>query len=780
MDQPLLGINEIATMAGVSSQAVINWRARLADFPKPISVLASGPVFRRNQIRAWLLKNNRKLATLDAGASYYDRLKEFRKDSDELAACIVRVADKLEGSSSNKPTMLLGQIQSGKTRGFVGVIAAAFDRGFDIALVVTKGTKTLSAQTVARLSGEFKEFIESDEFLVLDIMNLPGRLAQSELKRKIVIVAKKQKRNLERLIEFMKSEKSLHNRRVLLVDDEADLASVRFIKKKGSPSYLQGSTAEQLDELRTLADNAGVAFLQVTATPYSLYLQPEEVQDASAGTNFVFQPKRPEHTELLPIHAGYVGGEHYFANYSPDHPLARLAVFVSDQEQDALRRADRRRISADNVLQITNTAGLRRAITSFVVAAIVRHRQQDANGLVEKKYSMIIHNDTQRSAHAWQDQVIDWIFQAIREAAFNRRDSLRPMFDEAYDDIAASVSAAGGEMPPKEDVFDIFTAAFENDEIVVAKVNSDEDVMALLDSNAELWLRTAYNIFVGGNILDRGITVPNLLTFYYGRNPKQMQADTVLQHSRMYGNREWEDLVVTRFFTSRAVYDRLHTINAVEKTLRNAFMRGANGKGIAFIMRDASRRVRACAPNKIALSDMVSVEPNGMLLPTGFETRGGTHMATVQSKLEKLIKEEWRDTEEYVSVDPKVAIDILNTIEDSFEFDQTEFDWEAMRSIMYYYSDAENGGDGKIDLLVATGRELTKSGSGDKSGLSIVGTALRGRIFGSPRSKPLLVLLQQEGGQNRGWTAHKFWWPIFVAPSDGNPCIFAKKTATQS
>lgn len=390
---------------------------------------------------------------------------------------------------------------------------------------------------------------------------------------------------------------------------------------------------------------------------------------------------------------------------------------------------------------------------------------------------MIIHNDTQKSAHSWQDQVIDWLFSAIRDAALENPESLRPMFDEVYNDLEESVAADEGAMPPRDDAFILFIDVFESDEVVVAKVNSDEDVMALLDSKAELWLRTSFNIFVGGNILDRGITVPNLLTFYYGRNPKQMQADTVLQHSRMYGNREWKDLVVTRFFTSRAVYDRLHTINSVENTFRNAFKRGTNRKGIAFIMRDASRRVRACAPNKVALSDMVSVEPDGMLLPTGFNTRGGSHMASVQSKLDKLINPEWRDASEKISVPPKVAVEIINAIEQSLEFDETDFDWEAMRAIIDYYSDKENGGDGNIDLIVETGRELTKWGSGDKSGRSIVGTKLRDKILGKARAKPLLVLLQQEGGKERGWTAHRFWWPVFVAPTDAEPCVFAKKTA---
>jgi chromosome partitioning protein len=52
--EDLVGINEIAEMAKTSRQAVANWRSRLADFPKPLVDLASGPVFRRSHIRAWL------------------------------------------------------------------------------------------------------------------------------------------------------------------------------------------------------------------------------------------------------------------------------------------------------------------------------------------------------------------------------------------------------------------------------------------------------------------------------------------------------------------------------------------------------------------------------------------------------------------------------------------------------------------------------------------------------------------------------------------------------
>ena len=312
MEHDIVGINEIASMAGVSSQAVTNWRTRATDFPRPISDLASGPVFRRAQVRAWLKRNNRKLGELQNGSNFYSRLKGYRNDDEALSRCISKVVEKLEqnNTSDSRPGMLLGKIQSGKTRAFVGAIAQAFDRGVDIALVLTKGTKTLSAQTVSRLSDDFAEFIDEDEVLVLDIMKLPGKLTRSELGRKIVIVAKKQSRNLERLLEFMQTNDALQNRKILIVDDEADLAGVRFVSKRDEGTIDQGKIASQIDALRNLAQ--GISFLQVTATPYSLYLQPEGYDEANTGLNYIFKPKRPAFTELLPIHSGYVGGDDYF------------------------------------------------------------------------------------------------------------------------------------------------------------------------------------------------------------------------------------------------------------------------------------------------------------------------------------------------------------------------------------------------------------------------------------------------------------------------------------
>jgi chromosome partitioning protein len=60
----LVGLFEIAEMAGVTPSAVANWRVRLKDFPEPVVDLKSGPVFNRQHVRKWLRKKRIPMATI--------------------------------------------------------------------------------------------------------------------------------------------------------------------------------------------------------------------------------------------------------------------------------------------------------------------------------------------------------------------------------------------------------------------------------------------------------------------------------------------------------------------------------------------------------------------------------------------------------------------------------------------------------------------------------------------------------------------------------------------
>jgi len=99
------------------------------------------------------------------------------------------------------------------------------------------------------------------------------------------------------------------------------------------------------------------------------------------------------------------------------------------------------------------------------------------------------------------------------------------LIQAAYKDLAESIKVAAHHLPSLEDVRNEAYEALRPDrgQLMITKVNSEEDVMRLLDDQGQLRLRTPLNIFIGGQILDRGITVANLIGFFYGRRPNRFQ-----------------------------------------------------------------------------------------------------------------------------------------------------------------------------------------------------------------------------------------------------------------
>ena len=707
---------------------------------------------------------------------FYERLRAERGDGPELASVVVETVDELlaRDTDERRPGMLLGKIQSGKTRAFLGIIAEAFDRGFDVAVVLTKGTRALSQQTVRRIRKDFQTFRSNEELEVYDIMEVPDLSAWEIDEQKLVFVAKKEVNNMKRLLKlFRESHRALLSKRVLIVDDEADLASIRFTKKKGEDDIEQGRIADRIDELRR--ELSGSAFLQVTATPYSLYLQPEDYP-AQPGANFTFEPKRPAFTKLVPIHEGYVGGDHYFGDHTEDQPEYYLWHPIEDDELLALKKEDRRRVKKDQVLTQEKIAGIRHALVTFVTGATVRRHQQRAAGETQKRYAMIVHVETSRVAHAWQHTVVGELIDALQEAIERRLPIFNELVDEAIKDLSRSVTAGALPMPDRDTVIAEVRDFFKKGAVATEKVNSDNDVQKLLDDNAELKLRTPCNIFIGGQILDRGITVPNLIGFYYGRSPRRMQQDTVLQHARMYGARPREDLTVTRFYTTPHNYLALRSIHEFDSALRYAFETGAYDRGVAFVVRDAASGIIPCAPNKILVSDIVALRPGGAHLPVGFQTKSRTTLAPIMQKLDRLILPSQLDGGAVAKIKIETAIEIIDLIQQCFEFEPGYgFDWEACRAALEYFSKIPPPPQEKGECLVVggTGRKLSwKRAEGRFSDAphTMQDRATVRKIVGY---QPILVLSRQEGREEDGWRGEPFWWPVLFAPSKAAPSVFA-------
>lgn len=176
-------------------------------------------------------------------------------------------------------------------------------------------------------------------------------------------------------------------------------------------------------------------------------------------------------------------------------------------------------------------------------------------------------------------------------------------------------------------------------------------------------------MFIGGQILDRGITIANLIGFYYGRNPKKFQQDTVLQHSRMYGARSIQDLAVTRFYAPLHIYQTMRKIHEFDAALRDAFEKGAHDQGVYFIQKDAANRLVPCSPNKLLFSKLTAIRPGGRLLPVGFQTVSKTAGAKILGKLDDAIHAIQKgNPDEPVLIDIQVALNLLGLAFENLQF----------------------------------------------------------------------------------------------------------------
>lgn len=708
----------------------------------------------------------------------FNKLIEKRHDAEDLILCMEDAVNKLlqKETSSQSPGILLGKIQSGKTRAFIGIMALSFDNGYDAAIILTKGTKALLKQTVQRMEGDFADFIQEDKADVFDVMVMPDNLTAYERNKKLIIIVKKEVNNMKRILEKLASVyPDLREKKILIVDDEADYASISF--RKHEEAIEVGRISSQIDELRSIVKK--VDYLQVTATPYSLYLQPSMVED-----KVEFLPKRPAFTVLLPKHSDYIGGDFYFNESEDENSIAHF-IFeeVSVEERDVLKEPDARRLKLDDVVSSNKISVLRKAIVNFLVGAIIRRKQQAKNSEVQQKYAFIAHSEIHRNSHGWQLEIIRTLINELAKIAKDSPHSLNSLIEESYEDIKKSLDKLDSiEIPEKEEVMDGVITSLLEEHIMVTTVNSDKEVEELLDDKGQLKLRNPMNIFIGGQILDRGVTVNNLIGFYYGRKPKRFQQDTVLQHARMYGARPRKDLAVTRFYTTRDIYEVMRRINEFDSALREAFEKGDHSNGVYFIRKDVTGQLVPCSPNKLLLSSLATLRPHKRSLPIGFQTGYKTNIGHIIEKIDSII-DGWfsgKDENEPILIELNACMEVIDLISKTLELDKSySFNWKTFKASLEHLSlqSRNNSETGKVWVLIGKERNLSRfkeDGTfSDAPDGSKTDDAVAKKVA---IDTPSLMLFCQNGKKDKGWKDAEFWWPVLMTPHNTEVTVFAEET----
>ena len=735
----------------------------------------------------------------EQGTTVYGAFRARNNPSEELVGCIQRTADALldpeiGALEAQKPVMLYGKIQSGKTRAFVGVMSIAFDRGVDIAVVYTKGTNALATQTVSRMKDEFAYFkpggnlLQQCTIVVHDVLDLKSQMLTSyEINtQKHIIVCKKESNNTRLLRKIFEENTLMRQKRVIVIDDEADFGGIAFFRDKQTHGVGVGTNAKYITE--TVLSIPDCRNMLVTATPYSLYLQPDGMSELVNGK---VRPLKPRHTETVPVHQRYVGGKQYFIDslredsmfYSVFHPLSSDCI-------DVLGGRDLRYIS--NIAKAPKLHDFRYSVLQYLIATGIRSIQEAGRGILYRS-SFIVHVQIARVAHKWQSDLMVALLGYFGQHVFCDQHD-----DNSFDDIIAAIhkefveTRRNGEheglldvdvMPSVDDVVAKIKELFAKEAIHVQIVNSDEDVANLLDASGQLELRHEANIFVGGSILDRGITIANLIGFVYGRSPQRMQMDTVLQHARMYGARDMADMAVTRFHTTNQLHDRLKRINEMDESLRDQFekaVKEGRDPDTVFVCREADGRIVPCAPNRLLIASVSTITPYSRHLPIGFQTGSHTAIHETVSGIDAAIQGvpdyQNRDGDGIFKIDRDLAIDLLRRIRSTYIYNRPidanegmEWDVEEMISIIEWALDKNK----ELYCLRREGRELSRIrdngafGDAPDDGRTDLAPARAKAI-----DRPLLMLIKEKGEKTNGWRDSPFYWPVLVVQKNVRSAVY--------
>ncbi len=612
---------------------------------------------------------------------------------------------------------------------------------------------------------------------VFDVMSLPDPLAEYELQHKLIFVCKKEDDNIRRLDNaIFHTNPELATKRILLIDDEADFASIGFRRTRAEGIKIN-KIASQLDALRRRLNQVDV--LQVTATPYSLYLQPDTMTIPT--TQETFLPVKPAFTRLVPVHDKYIGGDYYFEeSLDADSMASYLHVPVDPNELAALKNEDRRRFKIEDALTSSAIASLRRAIITFIVGGFIRQWQEESAGKQRPKYSFIVHTETKKGAHEWQERIVEQIIARMKSAVKTGNKVARALVEAAHADLSASVKILNGSVPTVDQIVTALVKVLPM--VNYTRVNSEKDVLAMLDESGQLKLRTPFNIFIGGQILDRGLTIANLIGFFYGRSPKRFQQDTVLQHSRMYGVRPKEDLAVTRFYTTLDIYSAMRNIHEFDSALRENFEQGGDKAGVVFLRADPTRGVIPCSPNKILLSTVTTIRPEARFLPVGFSTdaksRALKHVQAIDTIVQNLAAGE---NDPPFLLNLKDAETIIDHISHTLVMEPGFFwDVKAFNASLEHLAKSNPVKNQRRDVacLVRRNRNLGKHPPGNPDRYQSAPDSLveRQQVAQFQGNRPALFLYRQNGKIEDGWAGCPFWWPVLRVPSTSPTVIFASDT----
>ncbi|HAS56452.1 MAG TPA: hypothetical protein DCR94_04290 [Firmicutes bacterium] len=581
--------------------------------------------------RSWFTDDkDRRNLFFDRYGRYLQREKHFGEKAlkslseDVLNPIMNQLGNPKATESFERYGLIIGDVQSGKTLNYIGMINKAADAGYKIIIVLTGTIETLRKQTQGRIDEGFVGYdsdstVKKEEKIIgvgedsltkkerqaasftTKESDFDGKIANSlgismnMLKTPVVIVAKKNVKILQRIYDWLndnnKKSGGKINHPLLLIDDEADNASINTRDEDDNPTRTNASIRKLLFLF------SKYTYVGYTATPYAnIFINPD-VYDENLGhdlfpRDFIFNLTPGEE---------YIGGKDIFLDDAKYHN----ALIKNDDCEEVLPQNHKKDYWLNGIPE-----SLKDALILFALSNVIRDLRGDEHAhrsmLINISRFICMHDEIKDYVHSAFTSLLDSYFTYGKAAEDDKNlERTHKLYDEQY-------ASARNKYPWYEIKCKLYDS---NKNVQFVSVNSDNDMIDYKDYADE----GARAIFIGGMSLSRGLTLEGLCISYFYRYSKTY--DVLFQMGRWFGYRKnYEDLF--RIFMPSELMDWYETITESNEQLRIDLikMQKAMKKPIDFgirVMND-STKLKITNPGKMrtAITDYETVIGFGEVIPT--------------------------------------------------------------------------------------------------------------------------------------------------------------------
>ena len=541
----------------------------------------------------------------DFWTRYVKYLKKDKHFPDAVIAHLDNLTDEvldhlfnpqMENAQIDKKGLVVGQVQSGKTANYTGLICKAADAGFNFIIVLAGIHNNLRSQTQTRLDEGFLGFDTQyvrkyEEGLSQKIgvgcykgfkHAIANSITTSEEKgdftqgradslginfdtpTPFLLVVKKNVSVLKRLYAWLHTHAGngkITTKSLLVIDDEADNASINTNKKEFDPTKINQHIRQ------IIAQFAKSAYVGYTATPFANIFIPL-ADDDLFPRDFIIN---------LPAPDNYIGPEKVFGtSVIPDESNDDLLPIVKTITDYAgfIPEKHKKNDPLPSYDQIPDS--LRTAIKCFIITCAIRM----ARGQGNKHNSMLIHVTR---FQVWQNAVKDLVeklfgyYKSEIEANDTTvMEELRCIFEEDLPDYKSYVTVSREILESSQKNIDKLIKIHTWDEIrpYLFKAVQKIEVKSINGSSGDVLTYYEHEetgvsvIAIGGDKLSRGLTLEGLSVSYFLRASKMY--DTLMQMGRWFGYRPgYVDLC--RLFTSPELNGWFRHITMASEELRAEF-----------------------------------------------------------------------------------------------------------------------------------------------------------------------------------------------------------------